>query len=309
MNTVAFDGLVQELGNVSTRRGIFRLLGGVAAVGTGLAVTANDEILAKSRGKASRNRGRGNSHDDVSAQGKGKKITICFQNQTLSAKKKKYQSKYPGATVGSCPVVNGGGTNNGGGGNGGGTQQPVACTNFILSGGPNQTDPISIDDDGSIHHVEAPSSCSLTTMAWLARSTRSSSLARLATRCGCKLRTGVAAVPSRRCGCTAWPPVKEADFHWLQWRELHVYQGAVPRYEPQGRALISARWVALTQRETLTATPEEPSPQPLSREQGEGLFVVSVGRVGKRSQSVLRERRQGGVSIMCLERGPPRTSR
>lgn len=146
MNTVAFDGLVQELGNVSTRRGIFRLLGGVAAAGAGLAVTANDEILAKSRGKASRNRGRGN--DEVSAQGKGKKVTICFQNQTRTAKKKSVQSKFPGATMGACPQTPAppDKTNP--------QPQPVACTNFILSGGPNQTDPISIDDDGSIHHVE-----------------------------------------------------------------------------------------------------------------------------------------------------------
>lgn len=155
MNTVAFDGLVQELGSVSTRRSIFRLLGGVAAVGAGLAVTANDESMAKSRGKASRGRGRDNDAVSAQGKGKGKKVTICYQNQTRMVKKSKL-GNYPGATPGACPVVNGGGNSGGnsGGNNGGGTQQVVACTDFILSGGPNQTDPIGIDDEGSIHHTQ-----------------------------------------------------------------------------------------------------------------------------------------------------------
>jgi hypothetical protein len=137
MKTVAFDGMVQEFGNVSTRRGIFRLLGGAVAVGAGLAVAASDESLAKNRGKA--NRGRGRANDAVSAQGKGKKVTICFQNQTLMVKKSKL-GNYPGFTKGACT----------GGGNNGGTQQQVACTSWILSGGPAVTAPIGVDDDLSI---------------------------------------------------------------------------------------------------------------------------------------------------------------
>lgn len=153
MNTAIFDGLVQEMGIASTRRGIVRMLGGAMAVGAGLAVAASDESQAKSRGNNSR-RGKG----AVSAQGKGKKVTVCYQNQTRLVKKSKL-GKYPGATQGTCPVANGGGNNNGGnnnggGNNGGGMQQPVACTNFVLSGGPNQTDPIGIDDDGAIYHRE-----------------------------------------------------------------------------------------------------------------------------------------------------------
>jgi len=158
MNTAIFDGLVQEMGIASTRRSIVRMLGGAIAVGAGLEVAAGDESQAKSRGKAQRGRGNSRGNDAVSAQGKGKKVTICYQNQTRMVKKSKI-GKYPGATQGTCPVANGGGNNNGGntnggGNNGGGMQQPVACTNFVLSGGPNQTDPIVIDDDGAIYHRE-----------------------------------------------------------------------------------------------------------------------------------------------------------
>lgn len=150
MKATAFDGIVREMGNSSSRRGFFRLLGGAAAAGVGLAVVAREESLAKSHGKGhgkSHAAGREQGHESVSAQGRKKVITICYQNQTRTVKKKSYQTKYPGATAGACQT---------------GSnpqpqqppqQQPVVCTNFILSGGPNQTDPITIDDDGSILNV------------------------------------------------------------------------------------------------------------------------------------------------------------
>jgi hypothetical protein len=155
MNTVVFDGIVRELGAVSTRRSFFRLLGGAAAVGGGLALTTHEESLGKSRGKhtgkdhaAERDHGD-HGHESVSAQGRKKLITICYQNQTLTVKKKGYQTKYAGATVGACAPVPPDKTQ---------PQpqpqpQPVTCTSFILSGGPNQSDPITIDDDGSILNV------------------------------------------------------------------------------------------------------------------------------------------------------------
>ena len=82
---------------------------------------------------------RGRGQGQVTAQGKkgNKTITICYQNQTLLVRKKRYQQQYPGATVGPCPT--GGGGSTGGG-------QP-ACTSWILSGGPDPTTPIAVDDD------------------------------------------------------------------------------------------------------------------------------------------------------------------
>lgn len=150
MDATTFNGISRNLSSVATRRSMFRLLGGAAALGAGVALAVPDETLGKNRGKGrsqGRNQGKGHDHEGVSAQGKGKgkKLTICYQNQTLSVKKKDYQNKYPGATTGACPT----GPNPGG--NPGGT--PVMCTSFILSGGPNQSDPILIDDDGSIANV------------------------------------------------------------------------------------------------------------------------------------------------------------
>jgi hypothetical protein len=137
MEATTFDGISRNLGSVSTRRGFARLLGGAAVLGAAL---ASEESQA--RGKR-HDKGR----EQVSAQGKGKgkKITICYQNQTRTVKKKGYLNKFPGATRGACQA--------GGGNPGGGGQQPQACTSFVLSGGPNQTDPITIDDDGSILNV------------------------------------------------------------------------------------------------------------------------------------------------------------
>jgi hypothetical protein len=116
MDTTVFDGIARELGEVSSRRTFFRLLGGAAAVGAGLA--GSRDGLAKGKGK-------------------NKKITICYQGQTRTAKKKTYQDKFPGATKGECPP---GGGNPGGG-------QPQPCTTWIISGGPSQSDRILADDD------------------------------------------------------------------------------------------------------------------------------------------------------------------
>jgi len=137
MNTVVFDGIVREMGEVSTRRSFTRLLGGAVALGTGLALGGESLAKGKSHGKAQA-QGKAKSAGQVAAQGKKKTITICYQNQTRTVKKKGYQTKYPGATLGPCPA---------------GPMQTAACTNWIISGGPNQSDPIMIDDDGSILNV------------------------------------------------------------------------------------------------------------------------------------------------------------
>jgi hypothetical protein len=140
MDTVVFDGIVREMGEVSTRRNFTRLLGGVVALGAGLALGGESLAKSKNHGKAHA-QAKAKSAGRVAAQGKKKTITICFQNQTRTVKKKGYQAKFPGATPGPCPS----GT--------GGAQQPAVCTTFVLSGGPNPSDPITIDDDGSILNV------------------------------------------------------------------------------------------------------------------------------------------------------------
>lgn len=134
MDATTFDGISRNLGAVATRRGFTRLLGGTAVLG---AVLSSEESQA--RGK-----GHGKGREQVASEGRrGKKITICYQTQTRSVKKKGYLKKYPGATKGACPPV----------GNPGTTQPPQPCTTFILSGGPNQNDAIVIDDDGSVLNV------------------------------------------------------------------------------------------------------------------------------------------------------------
>jgi hypothetical protein len=135
MHGTAFDGITRELGEVATRRSVFRLFGG-AALSAGLVLSAGGESLARGKSKA-----RGKNHvqaqGQTSAEGrKGKKVTICYQNQTRQAKKKGFQDKFPGATLGPCPA----------------TPQPVACTSWILSGGPNPGDSIVVDDDLVIDH-------------------------------------------------------------------------------------------------------------------------------------------------------------
>lgn len=148
MKATVFDGITRELGAVSSRRSFFHLLGGAAVVGSGVALLGsyNAQAKGKSHGKArveGHGKGPAKGKSAVQAQGKKKTITICYQNQTRTVKKKGYQTKYPGATLGVCPAT---------------PQpqpqpQPAACTNWIISGGPNQSDPIMIDDDGSILNV------------------------------------------------------------------------------------------------------------------------------------------------------------
>lgn len=135
MEATTFDGISRNIGSVSTRRGFVRLLGGAAALGAALA--AGDDSQARGKGHS---KGR----EQVSAQGKGKKVTICYQTQTRTVKKKGYLDKYPGATRGACPA---------GGNPGGGGQPPQACTRWIISGGPGQTDKIAADDDLGVYNL------------------------------------------------------------------------------------------------------------------------------------------------------------
>jgi len=136
MKAVAFDGITRELGEVATRRSIFRLLGG-AALSAGLVLGAGGESLAK--GKNTKHARGGNhvqAHGQASAEGKkSKSVTICYQNQTRQVKKKGWQQKFPGATLGPCPAT-----------------PQVACTSWILSGGPDQGAQIAVDDDLVIDH-------------------------------------------------------------------------------------------------------------------------------------------------------------
>ena len=132
MQAPVFDGITRDLGAVSTRRSFMRLFGGAAAMGA-VTLVAGGETQAKAT-----RRGRSQGQGQVSAQGKGKKpkITICYQNQTRTVKKKGYQSSYPGATVGACTVPPPPDKT-----------EPVVCTTWILSGGPDPTTPIVVDDD------------------------------------------------------------------------------------------------------------------------------------------------------------------
>ena len=98
VTATAFDAITREVGKVSTRREFFRLLGGAAVAGTAVALTTGGDAQARAKhpGKARR-------QGPVAAQGKGKKVSICFQNQTLQVKKKGWMQKYPRATRGACP--------------------------------------------------------------------------------------------------------------------------------------------------------------------------------------------------------------
>ena len=100
---------------------------------------------AKAQGQR-KGQGKRNGREQLSAQGKkSKTITICYQNQTRTVKKKGYQTKYPGATVGPCPIVDPPKPQP--------QPQPAVCTTYVLSGGAKASDPITIDDDGSILNV------------------------------------------------------------------------------------------------------------------------------------------------------------
>jgi hypothetical protein len=129
MKAMVFDGMARELGDVSTRRGFFRLLGGATAMGAGLVLTHHAESSAKDKSHAN---AKSQSNEKVRAAGKSKKITICYNGQTRTAPKRDYQQRFPGATKGACPA---------------GGQQPAACTSWVISGGPDRTTPISVDDD------------------------------------------------------------------------------------------------------------------------------------------------------------------
>jgi hypothetical protein len=138
MNTEVFDGIVREIGEVSTRRSFIRLLGGAATLGASM--TLGGSSLARGKGHdAGKDRGeeRGRSGETVTAQRRGgKKITICYQNQTRLVKKSKL-GNFPGHTRGACLD----------------DPKPVVCSTYVLSGGPKPSDPITIDDDGSIRNV------------------------------------------------------------------------------------------------------------------------------------------------------------
>jgi hypothetical protein len=129
MKAMQFDGLSRDLGQVATRRSFFRLVGGAAAMGAGMALASQDTSAGKRRG--------------------GKKVTICYQGTSRSVKKSKVSS-FRGATRGACPAVDP--PIDRGSGAGSGAQQPVACTQWILSGGPNPTDKIVVDDDLVVLH-------------------------------------------------------------------------------------------------------------------------------------------------------------
>jgi hypothetical protein len=141
MHGTAFDGITRQIGEVATRRSVFRFLGG-AALSAGLVLGAGGESLARNKGNKKHARGgnQARSQGQTSAEGKkGKKITICFQNQTRQVKKQGWKKKYKGATLGPCSTP-------------GGQTQPAACTSWILSGGPNPGDSIVVDDDLVIDH-------------------------------------------------------------------------------------------------------------------------------------------------------------
>jgi hypothetical protein len=112
MNGTAFDGISRNLVQGSTRRGFLRLLGGAAAAGTIAAVGLGETTRAKKK--------------------KPGKVTICYQGQTRRVAKRGWQNQYPGATLGQCQA------------------QPAVCTSWIISGGPDRTTPILVDDDLSI---------------------------------------------------------------------------------------------------------------------------------------------------------------
>ena len=130
MDTTRFDRIASTFAQTHNRRGAFRFLAAAALGAGGLAALRSDESQARQRGKAEH---RG----PVAAQGKkGAKITICYQNQTRRVKKQGWSKKYPGATPGACP-------------------EPGPCTSWILSGGPNPTTRIEVDDDLWIYHRAA----------------------------------------------------------------------------------------------------------------------------------------------------------
>ena len=58
MNKAAFDGLTRELGQVATRRSVFSLLAGAAAMSAGLVLGDGGESLARGKRSATARRSR-----------------------------------------------------------------------------------------------------------------------------------------------------------------------------------------------------------------------------------------------------------
>jgi hypothetical protein len=150
MNTGVFDGIVREMGTVSTRRRFFHLLGGATAAGAGLAVVAHEESLGKKRKKGKHHHHGGEyPHPDpggCTGTGQGS----CPTGQSCVSGQCRTTSNPVGCTgtgQGTCSTgqscVNGRCQQDA-------DPEPVVCSTFILSGGPNVTDMITFDDDGSI---------------------------------------------------------------------------------------------------------------------------------------------------------------
>ena len=132
MKAMVLDGITREMGELSTRRGFFRLLGGAATVGAGLALTTGEQTEAKRKSPDKiRTQGKTGNEGQVTAQRRGKKITICYKDKTRQVQKRSWQEKYPGATRGRCPN----------------SPQQADCNSWILSGGPSVSTPIVVDDD------------------------------------------------------------------------------------------------------------------------------------------------------------------
>jgi hypothetical protein len=136
MNTEVFDGIVREMGEVSTRRNFFRFFSGAAALTAGLALGGASLAKGKSHGRA-----RSEKHTATAERrgNNGLRITICYKNQTRNVKKRGYRTKFPGATLGACPTTPKPDPKP--------QPQPTTCENWILSGGPSPSDMINVDDD------------------------------------------------------------------------------------------------------------------------------------------------------------------
>jgi hypothetical protein len=119
MKATTFDGISRNLSAISTRRSVFRLLGGAAAVGALAAVGLSEESQAKK---------------------KAAKITICYQGQTRQAPKRGWQNRFPGATRGACSAGSDtGGTGTGGSSTGGGDNSAIYAAFGCTVGVPYDT--------------------------------------------------------------------------------------------------------------------------------------------------------------------------
>ncbi len=121
MRTALFDAITRDLGTVSTRRGIFRLLGGAAAASSvGLIAGQDADAKAKRRGKS-------NGRAQVDAQRKKNDCPPCKKRKNGKCKSTQPDgSSCPGGTCqsGACFAPDGSrtdtntNTGNGSGGNG-----------------------------------------------------------------------------------------------------------------------------------------------------------------------------------------------